>query len=599
MTWKMSTLVPWLGDSVALSALMAAIPLLFLLWAFGIKRMKGHHASLIGTPLAIVVAIVAFGMPTKLALLATFQGMLFGLWPVAWIVVTAVFLYNLSVKMGQFDIIKNSLAAISDDRRLQALLIAFSFGAFLEGAAGFGAPVAITGAMLVGLGFEPLYAAGVCLIANTAPVAWGAIGIPIVVAGQVSGIDVMAVSQMVGRTLPFMSVIVPFYLVVLMAGWKKGMEVWPAALVCGLSFAISQWFCSNYISALLPDIIASLVSIICLTIFLKVWHPKNSWRFAHEPPATGKEKLRYTGGQIVRAWMPFVILSIFVGAWGIKSIKAALDSWLLVKVTIPGLDKAIIDLAGKPKPAVYMLNVLSAAGTGILFAAIVSIPVMGAPVGTAVKTFGNTLKTLKFSVLTISLMLGLAYIMTNSGMANSLGNALAATGSVFPFLAPFLGWMGVLMTGSDTSANALFGKLQEATATKLNIDPVITVAANTSGGVCGKMISPQSLAVSTAAVGLVGKESDIFRFTFKHSIILTTAIAAMVYMHTNVLSFLVPVYAKAGTAAAAALAKAAAPSVSEGAVWLAVMVGLSVVLAVISIAVGKGQPTPAAKVKAA
>jgi lactate permease len=586
MTWTMVT-DPF--RNVFLSALLAAVPLLFLLWAFGIKRMKGHHASIIGTPLAVVVAIVVFGMPTKLAILATLQGVLFGLWPVAWIVVSAVFLYNLSVKTGQFEVIKNSLAAISDDRRLQALLIAFSFGAFLEGAAGFGAPVAITGAMLVGLGFEPLYAAGLCLIANTAPVAWGAIGIPIVVAGQVSGLDPMVVSQMVGRTLPFLSVTIPFYLVILMAGFKKGFEVWPAALVSGLSFALAQWLTSNYLSPLLPDIIASIVSIVCLTVFLKIWHPKTSWRFASEAASLGKEKLRYSGGQIIRAWMPFVILSIFVGAWGVKSIKTALDSFLLVQWSIPGLDKAILDLAGKPKAAVYAWNVLSAAGTSILLSAVISMPVMGASLGTAARTFTATLKTLRFSVLTISLMLGLAFIMTSSGMANSLGNALAATGTVFPFLAPFLGWMGVLMTGSDTSANALFGKLQEATATKLGIDPVITVAANSSGGVCGKMISPQSLAVATAAVGLVGKESDIFRFTFKHSIILTVLIALMAYGHTNVLKFLVPIYTRGG-----AVAASAAPSMSEGITWLAIFVGAAVVLAVIAMAVGQSRSAEAA-----
>lgn len=585
MTWKMAT-DPL--HSVPLSALLAAAPLLFLLWAFGAKRMKGHHASLIGVPLAVGIAILGFGMPAKLALLATFQGMLFGLWPVAWIVVAAVFLYNLSVKMGQFEIIKNSLAAISDDRRLQALLIAFSFGAFLEGAAGFGAPVAITGAMLVGLGFEPLYAAGLCLIANTAPVAWGAIGIPIVVAGQVSGIDPMAVSQMVGRTLPFMSVMIPFYLVVLMAGFKKGLEVWPAALVSGASFAVAQWVSSNYISPLLPDIIASVVSIVCLTVFLKIWRPKSSWRFPSEAALPGgRERLRYSAGQVIRAWMPFVILSLFVGAWGIKSIKSALDGWLLVKWTVPGLDGAIVDLAGKAKAAVYTWNVLSAAGTGILLAAIVSMPVMGASPSTAIKTLGNTIKTLRYSVLTISLMLGLAYILTNSGMANSLGNALATTGRIFPLLAPFLGWMGVLMTGSDTSANALFGKLQEATASKLGIDPVITVAANTSGGVCGKMISPQSLAVSTAAVGLVGKESDIFRFTFKHSILLTSFVALMAFAQTNVLKVMVPAYEKG-----AAAAKAAPPSTSDGALWLAVFVGAAIALAGAAVAIGREKPAP-------
>ncbi len=574
MTWKM--VFDPINGSLGLSALVAAVPIIYFLVALGLLRMKGHWTALSGTAIAVLIAIFAYGMPAKLALLATLNGMMFGLWPVIWVVVTAVFLYNLSVKTGQFEIIKNSLAAMSDDRRLQALLIAFSFGAFIEGAAGFGTPVAITGAMLAGLGFNPLYAAGICLLANTAPVAFGAIGIPIIVAGQVSGVDTMAISQMVGRTLPFLSCVVPFYLAILMAGWKKGIEVWPACLVSGGSFAIAQWASSNYLGPLLPDIIASIVSIICLAVFLRMWHPKESWRFPSEPASKGKEQLRYSGGQVFRAWAPFILLSIFVAAWGVKPIKAALDSWALIKVPITGLDKMVLDAAGKGKPAVYLWQLASSAGTAVLLAGIFSIPVMGSSVGQAVKVFGQTLKTLKWAIMSVSLILGFAYIMNYSGMATTLGYAFAQTGKAFPFFAPFLGWLGVFMTGSDTSSNALFGKLQEVTASKIGVDPVITVAANTSGGVCGKMISPQSLSVATAAVGLVGHESDIFRFTLKHSIILTAFIAAMAYLQSNVLGFLVPTYAKG--AAAVAAAAAAAPSVADGIKYLVITAVVVLVL---------------------
>ncbi len=557
MTWTMMT--DPLG-STGLSALLASLPILYLFWALAYKRMKGHWAALSAVAIAVLISILGYGMPVKLSLLSTFYGMLFGLWPVAWIVVTAVFIYNLSVNTGQFEIIKNSLASITDDRRMQALLIAFSFGSFIEGAAGFGTPVAITAAMLAGLGFNTLYAAGICLLANTAPVAFGAIGIPIIVASQVSGIDQMAISQMVGRTLPFLSVLIPLYLVVLMCGWKKGLEVWPACLVSGGSFAVAQWASANYLGPMLPDIIASIASIVSLTIFLRYWHPRQSWRFDDEPASNGRESLRYSGGQVFRAWTPFLILSIFVAAWGIKPIKEVLDHYTLFKLTIPDLHNAIIR-GGKPMPAIYNFNLLSAAGTAILFAGLLSIPVMGASWNQGFKVLGQTFKTLRWPVLTISVILGFAYIMNFSGMAITLGNAFASTGQLFPFFAAFLGWLGVFMTGSDTSSNALFGKLQEVTATQIGVDPVITVAANTSGGVCGKMISPQSLSVATAAVGLVGKEADIFRFTLKHSLILTAVIGVLAYMQAYVIKWIVPTYAKT-TAAAPALAAAAAKAFS-------------------------------------
>ncbi len=589
MTW---TIVTDPLNNLALSALLAFLPIFYLFWALAIKRMKGHWAAISAVCFAVIIALAGYGMPAKYAVLATFNGMLFGLWPVAWIVVTAVFIYNLSVKTGQFEILKNSLASISDDRRMQALLIAFSFGAFLEGAAGFGTPVAITAAMLAGLGFVPLYAAGICLIANTAPVAFGAIGIPIIVAGQVSGVDTMAISKMVGRTLPFLSVLIPLYLVIVISGWKKGLEVWPAALVCGGSFAITQFLSSNYLGPMLPDILASIVSIVCTIFFLRYWHPKQSWRFEHEAASTGREKLKYSGGQVFQAWTPFILLSIFVAAWGISSIKTFLDHYTLSKFLIPGLHNMVIR-DGKPMAAAYSFNLLSAAGTAILFAGLFSIPVMGASLRTAGEVAASTLKTLLWPIVTISTILGFAYIMNFSGMAITLGLAFAATGKVFPFFAPFLGWLGVFMTGSDTSTNALFGKLQEVTATKIGVDPVITVSANTSGGVCGKMISPQSIAVATASTNLIGREGDIFRFTLKHSIILTAVIAVMASLQAYVIKWIVPVYAKASATAGAAQA-AAKPDLSIGGTYLAVALAVVIAITFLAKALGKDKQAAAA-----
>jgi len=586
MPWKMVT-DPL--DNLGLSAVVAAIPILYLFWALAYMRMKGHWAAISGLTIAVLTAVIGFGMPPQQAVLAAILGSLFGLWPVAWIVITAIFILSLSMRTGQFEIIRNSLASVTDDRRIQALLIAFSFGAFIEGAAGFGTPVAITAAVLIGLGFEPLYAAGICLIANTAPVAFGAIGIPIIVASQVSGIDQMAISQLVGRTLPFLSVLIPFYLVILMAGWEKGMTVWPACLVSGGSFGITQWFVSNYIGPTLPDIMASLVSIVCLTVFVHLWHPKESWTFEHEPDSAGREKLRYNGGQVFRAWAPFIILSLLVAAWGVKPIRAVLDYYALVPIKIEGLHNMVIR-GGKPMAAVYNFNMLSAAGTAILFAAIFSIPVMGASVSTVVTVGMDTLKRLRWSVVTISAILGFAFIMNYSGMAVTLGYAFAQTGVFFPFFAAFLGWLGVFMTGSDTSANALFGKLQEVTARQIGVDPVVTVAANTSGGVCGKMISPQSLSVATAAVGLVGHESDILHFTLKHSLILTTVIGIFALLQAYVIQWMVPVYKAAVVATPGAATAAAAPfSPTEGLNYLGIAAAIIFLVIIISIVMGKAE----------
>jgi len=571
--------------NLGLSALVAAIPIFFLFWALAYKRMKGHWAAVGAVLIALIIAVIAYKMPVNLAILSTFYGFLFGLWPVSWIVITAIYIYNLSVETGQFEIIKNSLAAISNDRRVQAILIAFCFGAFLEGAAGFGTPVAISAAMLAGIGFNPVYASGIALLANTAPVAFGAIGIPIVVGAQVSGVDMMALSKMVGRQLPFFSIIIPLYMSVIMAGWKKTLEIWPVLLVAGGSFAITQFLVSNYLGPYLPDILSSLVTIICTAIFVKIWHPKEIWTFEHEE-AVEKAKLQYTLGQVFRAWAPFIILSIFIAAWGVKSVKTVLDQILTIKFPIIGLDKEIIDHVGKPKPAVYVWNILSAAGTAILFAGILSIPVVGASLSTAIRVAGKTLNSLKWAIFTIGTILGFAYLMNYSGMAITLGLAFASTGVLFPLFSAFLGWLGVFMTGSDTSTNALFGKLQEVTARQINIDPVLTVATNSSGGVMGKMISPQSIAVATAATGLSGKEGDIFRFTFKHSVILTFLMGVLAMLQAYVFTWMIPAWEKAVETAKAASAAQAAPQ--EGYNILIATFVASILLVIISRIVGKG-----------
>ncbi|MCX5829088.1 MAG: lactate permease LctP family transporter [Deltaproteobacteria bacterium] len=595
MTWAMN--VNPMGN-LALSALVAAVPILFLFLGLTVLKMKGHWAAIIATTLAVVVACVVYGMPAQYAGLSVVYGALFGLFPVCWIVITALFIYNMSVKTGQFEVIKNSLATISDDRRMQALLIAFSFGAFIEGAAGFGTPVAITAAMLAGLGFNPLYAAGICLLANTAPVAFGAIGIPIVVGASVSGVDLMAFSQMVGRTLPFLSLFVPLYLVVLMAGWKKGFEVWPACLVCGGSFAIVQFWSSNYIGPLLPDILSSIASIICTVIFLRFWHPKESWRFPEEEKSAGRATLNYSGGQVFRAWAPFILLSVFVAAWGVKPVQTAMNQIFLFKLPIDGLNNMVIDHVGKAKTAVYVFNGLSAAGTAILLAWFFSIPVMGASIRTALEVAGNTLKQLRWPIVTISTILGFAYIMNYSGMAITLGYAFASTGFLFPFFAAFLGWLGVFMTGSDTSTNALFGKLQAVTAEQLGINPLVTVNANTCGGVCGKMISPQSISVATAATNMVGKESEIFRFTLKHSLILTTVVGIICMLQAYVFTWIIPTVEKVAPAAAKAVVAAAAKGIdSDGLLYLGITFAAAALITLSSRILGKGMVTKEGTIK--
>ena len=533
--------------SVALSALVAGIPLYMLFFMLAVKRMAGHKAAFAATATAVILAIAAWGMPAGLAIGATIYGAAFGIFPIVWIVITAIWVYNMTVESGEFNIIKNSLAQITDDRRLQAIFIAFAFGSFIEGTAGFGTPVAITAAMLVGLGFNPLYAAGICLIANTAPVAFGAIGIPIVVAAKVSDLDIMKISAICGRQLPFLSVIVPLWLSVTMCGFKRSMEVLPAIIVAGVCFAGSQFIVSNFVGPYLPDIASAIVTIIGLGIFLKVWKPKNIWHFPDEAPATQRAVAsEFSGGQILRAWLPYIILALMVFMWGIDSIKAGLDKLFIMKFEWAGLHNMVIKTApivakDAPYPAVFTFNFLSTPGTAILTAGLISVLFMpGYGYGKAIACLLRTIKQLKWPIATIAMILGLAYIMNYSGMSSSMGLAFTATGALFPFFSPILGWLGVFLTGSDTSSNALFGALQKTTAQQIGVSPELCVAANSSGGVTGKMISPQSISVATAASNMVGREGDIFRFTLGHSLAMLGVVSVLTLLQAYALKWMLP-----------------------------------------------------------
>ncbi|MEC4560335.1 lactate permease LctP family transporter [Pseudomonas inefficax] len=526
--------------SLGLSALAAVIPIVFFFLALAVFRLKGHVAGSITLALSILVAIFAFQMPVDMAFAAAGYGFLYGLWPIAWIIVAAVFLYKLTVKSGQFEVIRSSVLSITDDQRLQVLLIGFCFGAFLEGAAGFGAPVAITAALLVGLGFNPLYAAGLCLIANTAPVAFGALGIPIIVAGQVTGIDAFHIGAMTGRQLPLLSLFVPFWLVFMMDGLRGVKETWPAALVAGLSFAVTQYFTSNFIGPELPDITSALASLIALTLFLKVWQPKRSFAEAKGSVGaavvqpSGSQPSPYSFGEIFKAWSPFLILTVLVTIWTLKPFKAAFAPGgamynFVFNFAIPHLDQLVIKTAPivaapTAMPAVFKLDPISATGTAIFLSALISMAVLKINFKTGLTTLKETFWELRWPILSIGMVLAFAFVTNYSGMSSTMALVLAGTGAAFPFFSPFLGWLGVFLTGSDTSSNALFSSLQATTAHQIGVNDTLLVAANTSGGVTGKMISPQSIAVACAATGLVGKESDLFRFTVKHSLFFATIV---------------------------------------------------------------------------
>ncbi|MEG1325413.1 MAG: lactate permease LctP family transporter, partial [Janthinobacterium sp.] len=545
------------------------VPIIFFFIALAALRIKGHVAAAVTLALALAVAIFAYGMPVPQALAAAGYGFAYGLWPIAWIIVTAVFLYKIVVKTGQIEIIRASVLSVTDDQRLQVLLIGFAFGAFLEGAAGFGAPVAITSALLVGLGFNPLYAAGLCLIANTAPVAFGAMGIPIIVAGQVTGIDPFLIGAMAGRQLPLLSLLVPFWLVFMMDGFRGVREVWPAALVTGLSFAVTQYFTSNHIGPELPDITSALVSLVSLTLFLKVWQPKNA-KVAHAVGGgtaalsgfgggAGQADLRgsgsraaspYTTAQTMRAWAPFGLLTAIVTVWSLPGFKALFSaggalSSLVIKIHVPYLDQLVIKTmpivaAPKAYDAVFKLDLLSAVGTAILLTAVLSMLMLRMKPRDGAEAFVETVVELRRPVLSIGLVLAFAFVANYSGMSSTLALLLAGSGAAFPFFSPFLGWLGVFLTGSDTSSNALFCSLQNTTAHQIGVSDTLLVAANTTGGVTAKMISPQSIAVACAATGLVGKESDLFRFTLKHSLLFAIIIGIITMLQAYVFTGMIP-----------------------------------------------------------
>ena len=553
--------------NIWLSSAIALIPIIFFFLALAVFRLKGSVAGTITVVLALLVALFLYQMPVTLALSSAIYGFFYGLWPIAWIIIGAVFLYKVTVKTGQFDIIRSSILSLTEDQRLQMLLVGFAFGTFLEGAAGFGAPVAITAALLVGLGFKPLYAAGLCLIVNTAPVAFGAMGIPIIVAGQVSGVDTMAISQMVGRQLPFIVPIVLVWIMAIMDGWRGVRETFPAIVVGSVSFSVAQFLTSNYIGPELPDITAAIASLVSLTLLFKVWQPKHIFRFENQ--VDGKNQMgdntsvsaplpttHYSPAQIIKAWMPFAILTAIVSLWSIKPFKdlfvkgkdghpdgALVD--MVMSINVPYLHNAVQKLPPvvtkiTDYAAIYKFDWFSATGTAIMLAAIISIVMLKMRPKQALSTFGETINELRTPIYSIGMVLAFAFIANYSGLSATLALALAHTGKAFTFFSPFLGWLGVFLTGSDTSANALFAALQATTARQIGVPEVLLVAANTSGGVTGKMISPQSIAIACAATGLVGKESDLFRFTVKHSIIFTIMMGVLVTLQAYVVPWMIP-----------------------------------------------------------
>ena len=535
----------------------------------GVLRKPAWMAALSALASALIIALAVYGMPLQLAVISTLYGAAYGLFPIAWIDFSSIMLYRLAVDTGKFEIIKDSVGALTDDRRLQALFIAFSFGAFIEGAAGFGAPVAVSGAMLAGLGFDPFFAAGMCLLANTAPVAFGSIGIPVITLANVTGLPVMALSAMVGRLCAMMSVVIPGYLIVVMAGVPRALEVLPAIIACGVSFAGMQLLVSNFIGPDLTDIMSSLTCIIVMVAVLKLWRPARIMRLEGEAVVAPKA-VAHPAGAIFVAWLPYLLLVAFVLAWGapargakaLRPLRAAVaigDQHVgdrpVCAALLSGGHRHRSDRLSLPDraerrqlitrvppvtpnesqyAAVFTFNWLTASGTACFLATLVAAALLGVRPKRLAGIYAATFRQLSFAMLTIALMLGLAYLMNYSGMTSTLGLMLAGTGSAFPFFGAVVGWLGVFLTGSDTSANALFGNLQVVTANALGLNPVLTASVNSAAGVMGKMISVQSIAVAVAATGMShADESRLFRFTIRHSVVLMTAmgIVALLYAY--------------------------------------------------------------------
>jgi lactate permease len=532
------------AGSLAYSTLVAAIPLLILFYLLGVRRKPSWIAALSALAVAVVLVLAVAGMPAPQALAALVYGAAFGLFPIGWIVFASILLYRVTIETGKFEIIKDSIGSLSDDRRLQALLIGFSFGAFIEGSAGFGTPVAVAAAMLTGLGFSPFYAACICLIANTAPVAFGSIGIPVVTLAAITGLPVGPLSAMVGRFCSLIAIIIPAYMIVAMAGFRKAVEVLPAILACGLTFGIVQFAISNSLGPELADILASLASLAAMILVMKLWRPASIFRLEGDTPPHELPH-KHTAGELLTAWSPYILLVVFVLAWGFGPVRAVLNT-VSIPIPVPGLHNAItrmppVTAAPEPYAAVFNLNWLAAAGTSCFLAAFVAALLLGVSLPRFGRIFMTTQRQLAFPMLTIAAVLALAFLMNYAGMTTTLGLAFAATGAAFPFFSSMLGWLGVFLTGSDTSSNALFGNLQVVTANALGINPVLTASANASGGVMGKMISLQSIAVAVAATGMApSDEGRLFRFTLRHSIILTIVMALVTLLFDYGLPHLVP-----------------------------------------------------------
>ena len=540
---------PWL------STLVAGLPVVVLLGALGIFRVKAHWAALLGLVVALAAAIFVFRMPASMAGKTALFGAAFGLLPIGWIILNIIFLYRLTERLGLFKVLQDSISGITDDRRLQLLLIAFCFGAFFEGAAGFGTPVAVTGAILIGLGFSPLAASGLSLIANTAPVAYGALGSPVLALAAVTGLPLLDLSAMIGRQLPVFSVIVPFWLIVAFAGWRGTLQIWPAILVAGVSFAIPQFLISNFHGPWLVDVVASLISMGCLALFLKLWQPETIWtsldRDAVAAASAGAAAVsdvrppsppRHPAAQVRRAWLPWIVLSVLVFLWGLPQVKAFLDGLSIFRLPIEGLNnmvQRVPPVVAKPTPeaAVYVFNWLSMTGTGILISAVISGILIGASLREMVVVYWETLVRVRYSLLTIAAMLALGFTTRYSGEDATLGLAFAQTGVLYPFFGALLGWIGVALTGSDTASNVLFGSLQRISSEQLGLSPTLMGAANSSGGVMGKMIDAQSIVVAATATNFHGQEGVILRYVFFHSIALACLVGILVTLQAYVWPF--------------------------------------------------------------
>jgi len=539
-----------------LSTLVAALPVIVLLGALGIFRIKAHWAALLGLLMALLSAVFVFGMPVRMAGETALLGAAFGLLPIGWIILNIIFLYQLTERLGLFKIMRDSIAGVTDDRRLQLLLIAFCFGAFFEGAAGFGTPVAVTGAVLIGLGFSPLAASGLSLIANTAPVAYGALGSPVLALAAVTGLPLLDLSAMIGRQLPVFSLIVPFWLIVAFAGWRGTLQICPAILVAGVSFAIPQFLVSNFHGPWLVDVVASLISMASLALFLKVWKPETIWTSldteavrassagaaAVDDSIARRTKHSYTRAEVRRAWLPWIILSVLVFLWGLPQVKTFLDGLSIFRFPIDGLHnlvQRVPPVVAKPtaEAAVYVLNWLSATGTGILISALIAGKLVGASFGQMARVYWETLVKVRFSLMTIAAMLALGFTTRYSGLDATLGLAFAHSGVLYPFFGTLLGWVGVALTGSDTASNVLFGSLQRISSEQLGLNPTLMGAANSSGGVMGKMIDAQSIVVAAVATNYHGKEGVILRYVFFHSIALACLVGVLVTLQAYLWPF--------------------------------------------------------------